>query len=103
MGLPQHREFPVDYPSEIDRVFREARRFVIYAQHLEIQQQRIAQIENGKLTPSANQLARLAAVLKIPPDQLLQPVEVLSVEATALVKVGRLRLKVARLEEEAAQ
>ena len=68
-----------------------------------IQQQRIAQIENGKLTPSANQLARLAAVLRVPPDQLLQPVEVLSVEAAALVKVGRLHLLVARLQEEAGQ
>ena len=66
-----------------------------------IQQTRIAQIESGRLIPTPRQLARLAAVFQVPPDQLLQPVEILDEQTAKLVKVGRLHLLVARLSAEA--
>jgi transcriptional regulator with XRE-family HTH domain len=59
-------------------------------------------IENGKLLPNRPQRERLAAFFKISPNRLLESVEVLDDQTDALVKVGRLHLRVKQLEAETA-
>ena len=59
-------------------------------------------IENGRLLPTPTQLARLAALFKIPISELLQPVVLLNDESLALVRVGKLHLEVMELEREVA-
>ena len=67
-----------------------------------IRQQDICLIELGRLVPTRPKLKRLAAVLAVPPDDLLKPVRVDSHEA-ALLKVAVLRRRVAALEREVAR
>jgi transcriptional regulator with XRE-family HTH domain len=66
-----------------------------------IHQPTLSLIENGRLIPTAPQLARLAAVFNIPGDELIQPIVLLDGKALALCRVGRLHLKVIELEREA--
>jgi plasmid maintenance system antidote protein VapI len=67
-----------------------------------MQQPKVSAVANGRLKPTPSQRIRLASVLGLSPDLLLEPVELSTDTTAALVKVGRAYLRVKELEAEAA-
>lgn len=68
-----------------------------------VHQPTLARIENRRREPTPAQRLRLAVVLSIPPKELLKPAQIIDERTRVLARVEELRLRVARLEAEAAQ